>query len=135
MQNNSRDGEFRRRGTMTVAVTDGSMASAYLTRTEDLFAKQRGARVEDIRPTVASKLRITVSAADFIRRGRRKVVPSWLMENIVRLFIEAAQAELRAIEHDIEIARQIGMDPRDDALVAAKTRAASLVKILEEGKL
>lgn len=135
MRVTKRDGEFCRQGKMAVAANDGSMASAYLSRAEDLIAKQRQQPVDVVRPAIASKLKITVSAAEFIRRGRRKIVPAWLMDGIVSLFIEAAQAELRAIEHEIEIARQIGLDPRDDALIAAKTRAASLVRILEEGKL
>jgi hypothetical protein len=124
-------GEDFRQGAMGAALKDGVVASKYLARTENLIAERAHKRVEDIRPGVASKLRITASAAHFIRRGRRKIVPSWLMDKIIALFIETAQAELRAIEHEIEVARQIGLDPRDDALLAAKTRAASLVAILE----
>lgn len=130
MKTTKGDGDFRR-VRMSAAVSDGEVASFYLVKTERMIAKQRDRTVEDVRPVVARSLKITASAADFIRRNRRKVVPSWLKENIVALFIETAQAELRAIENEILIARQIGLGNNDGALVAARARAAALVEILD----
>lgn len=125
-----RDGE-KRRGAMAAAASDRLIASNYLKRTEDLFARQRCQTLEEVRPFVAGKLSISVSAAEFIRRMRRQIVPSWLKERIVALFIEAAQAELRAIEHEIDVARQIGLGNHDGKLVAARSRAAQLVQLLD----
>jgi hypothetical protein len=124
------DGEIRR-GAMAAAASDRLIASNYLKRAEDLFARQRCQTVEEVRPFVAGKLSISVSAAEFIRRMRRQIVPSWLKERIVLLFIEAAQAELRAIEHEIEVARQIGLGNGDGKLIAARARATALVDLLD----
>jgi hypothetical protein len=125
-----RDGDFRQ-GAMIAAVSDRQVASLYLAKTEDLIARQKKRTVEEVRPVVARSLKITASAADFIRRNRRKVVPSWLKENIVALFIDTAQAELRAIENEIQIARQVGLGNSDGKLIAARARAAALVDILD----
>ena len=125
------EGGESRHGAMTAAVNDGTAASAYLTRAENLIAKQKGRTVDSVRPAIAAGLKITVSAAHFIRRGRRKVVPSWLKQNIIALFIKAAQDELAAITHEIEVARQIGLGNGDDALIEAKARAAALIGLLD----
>lgn len=126
-----KDGDFRQ-GVMVAATTDHLIASRYLKRAENLYAKQQGKRIEDVRPEVASKLTITPDALAFIRRERRKNVPSWLKDSIVCLFIEVAQAELRAIEHEIEVARQIGLSGSDGRLVKARARAKGLFHLLEE---
>jgi len=116
---------------MRAAVNDGAVARQYLARTEDLIADQKGRTVEDIRPSVASALKITASAVHLIRRGRRKEIPSWLMDKIVGLFIETAQNEMRALEHEIEVARRLGLDHRDGTISAAKARAAAILRVLE----
>lgn len=125
-----RDGQIGQ-GAMAAAASDRLIASRYLTRAEDLLAGQRKRTVEDNRPYVARALRISASTVHNIRRARRKIVPGWLKEKIVGLFIEAAQAELMAIEHEIEVARQIGLGNGDGALIAARARAANLVSILD----
>jgi hypothetical protein len=130
MQNTIGDGEVRQ-GSMLATVSDSQIAKTYIARTEDMIARREQRRVAEVRPSVARKLSVTASSLDLIRRGRRKIIPAWLKTKIVALFIETAQAELRAIEYEIEVARQIGLDPRDGALVAARTRAAALISILE----
>jgi hypothetical protein len=130
MQNTIGDGEFRQ-GSMLATVSDSQIAKEYIARTEDMIARREHSRVVDIRPSVARKLTVSASSLDLIRRGRRKIIPAWLKTKIIALFIETAQAELRALEHEITTAIQIGLDPRDGALVAAKARAAALISILE----
>ena len=116
---------------MSAAASDCMVASTYLTRAERLLAQQAGRSVEGNRPNVARRLSVTVSACADIRRRRRQSIPGWLKEKIISLFIEAAQAELRAIEHEILVARQIGLGNSDGALIAARARAAALVDILD----
>lgn len=123
-------GEIRQ-GAMIAAATDREVASAYLRRTEDLLSRQAGQSIDGVRPAIARRLEVSVSALQFIRRKRRKIVPGWLKERIVALFIEAAQKELRAIEHEIEVARQIGLGNSDGRLVKARSRAADLLQIIE----
>jgi hypothetical protein len=125
-----RDGDVRR-GAMVAAASDRLIASTYLTRAENLLARQNQRTVEENRPLIARKLDISISACDFIRRQRRKIVPAWLKDKIIRLFIQAAQAELAAIEHEIEVARQIGLGNGDGALIAARARASALITILD----
>lgn len=131
MENANRGGEFRQ-GAMIAATTDQAIASDYLTRAENLIAVQRKRTVEENRPAIARALEVSVTALERIRHKRRKMVPGWLKDKIVRLFIEAAQAELRALENEIFVARQIGVGNSDGALIEARTRAAALVKILDD---
>ena len=117
---------------MSAAATDRLIASSYLTRAEDLLAKQSKRSVEDNRPHIARTLRISSATVRNIRRARRQTVPGWLKEKIIGLFVDAAQAELRAIQNEIDIARQIGLGNHDSKLVAARARAAALVEILDD---
>jgi hypothetical protein len=130
VSNAERDGEIRR-GAMGAAASDRLIASNYLTRAEDLLSRQTRQTIEENRPLVAHKLAISESACDFIRRQRRKIVPAWLKERIVNLFIQVAQAELRAIENEIATARQIGLGNGDGKLIAARARASALITILD----
>lgn len=124
------DGEYRQ-GAMVAATSDVTVASRYLESLEDLNANQKGVTVEDNRPSIARALNISVSSVHNLRRHRRKSVPSWLRDKIVSLFIEVAQNEIRLLEHEIAVAKQVGMDPRDGALVAACARAAALHALLQ----
>lgn len=130
MKNTMGNGEIRR-GAMIAAVSDHQVASLYLVKTEELVARQKNSSPKDVRAAIARSLKISASAMDFIRRQRRKVVPASLKESIVSLFIETAQAELRAIEHEIDIARQIGLGNGDGSLIEARTRAAHLLGLID----
>jgi hypothetical protein len=125
-----RDGDFRQ-GAMAAAASDRMVASDYLTRAENLLAGQASRSVENNRPHVARVLRVSEATCSNIRRGRRQIIPAWLKENIISLFIHAAEAELRAIENEIDVARQIGLGNGDSKLVEARARAANLVRVLE----
>lgn len=128
--NAKRDGDFPQ-VKMSAAASDCMVASTYLTRAESLLAQQTGRTVESNRPNVARRLSVTVSACADIRRRRRQSIPAWLKEKIIALFIDTAQAELRAIENEIAIARQIGLGNGDGKLIAARARASALVSILD----
>lgn len=130
MSNAKRDGE-NRRGAMGAAVSDQIVARDYLSRAEALLAGRARRTVEANRPAVARTLTISVTAVERIRHMRRQIIPAWLKEKIISLFIDAAQAELRAIEHEIEVARQIGLGNGDSKLIEARARAATLVRILD----
>jgi hypothetical protein len=117
---------------MGAAACDRSLASSYLARSEDLLARRSKRIVEEVRPQIASRLSISASAYDLIRRQRRKIVPGWLRDKIVCVFIEVAQAELMALEHELEIARQIGLGNGDGQLIAARARASALVDLLDD---
>jgi hypothetical protein len=126
-----RGGDFRQ-GAMTSAASDQTIASDYLIRAEKILAVRQGCTVEENRPAIARALDVSVTSVERIRHKRRKVIAAWLKDKIVNLFIEAAQAELRSLTHDIEIARQIGLGNGDGALIEARARAQALVKILDD---
>ena len=129
--NAKRDGEFRQ-GAMSAAALDRDIASKYLARAEDMLAARRKVSVEENRSSVARTLRVSASTVRNIRYSRLNVVAGWLKENIISLFIDAAQAELVAIEHEIQIARQVGAGNSDGALNKIRDRAAAIVAILDE---
>lgn len=131
MKNANGGGDFRR-GAMIAAATDQLIASDYLTKAESLRAAQSRRTVEENRPAIARALDISVTSIERIRHRKRKTVPAWLKERIVHLFIQAAQDELKALQHAVDIARQIGLGNGDSALIEARARAADLVRILDD---
>ncbi len=131
MSTYQQDGEFRR-GAMVAASTDAERASTRLGLLEDLTARRKGETVEGNRPSIARQLNTSVSAVDFIRRKRRKIIPSWLQDRIRVKLIEVLQAELRELEHDRDLYRQVGGDPRADDFCAVVTAIRDARTLLEK---
>lgn len=106
-------------------MSDTGAASEMLVRLEALEARKANVTVIDNRSKLAARLKTTAGTLANIRKERRKTIPAWLMRNIGERLIVALQSEIRALEHEIENARQIGLDPRDDAFSAAEASLAS----------
>lgn len=114
------------------AASDVRQASEMIVRLEDGMAKRLRGRVEDVRPKVARALKTSVSTVANLRRQRRKSVPSFLKEAIVRLLITELQTEISELAHQLEIHRQIGADHRDDAFAEVEAAIAVARQILTE---
>jgi hypothetical protein len=93
-----------------------------LARIEDLEARRSGRPVLKVRGTVAQRLHAGAGTLANIRKQRRKTIPAWLMKNLGEHLVETLQSEIRALEHEIATARQIGLDHRDDASPAPAVR-------------
>jgi hypothetical protein len=103
-------------------------ASADVIRTRDMLvrleiveADRAGISIEEIRPILARKIRMSIGSLANIRRpGRRKSVSSTETGIIRAALISALQHVHRAIEHEIHLHIQAGADPRDDNLAMAQ---------------
>jgi transposase-like protein len=103
------------------AIADIETASRFARVVEDSEAVRLGIQVRAARKSVARRLGVAPGTLKNLRSLRAKVVPNWLMVRIRAEFINVLQAEIRRLEHQITIARQIGLDHRDDDLAAAET--------------
>lgn len=99
-----------------------------LTLAEDTGARRKGFTVERMRGKFAVMLQVPAKTLLHIRNQRRKSVPQFLMFGIRNILIDVLQAEIRALEHEIQIARQIGLDCRDDDF----EKAAASIEVARE---
>lgn len=116
------DGQIDRRAMN--ATVDIATASRFVATIEDVEARRLGVNTIEARRAVASRCGIAPGTLENLRRERAKVVPHWIMARVRAAFIAILQSEIQRLEHDITIARQVGLDDRDDDLAAA---AAQLV--------
>ncbi|CCE05804.1 hypothetical protein BRAS3843_1480035 [Bradyrhizobium sp. STM 3843] len=79
----------------------------------------------------ANKLAVSVKTLRLIRQKRRKTVPHFLMAGIRAVMIEVLQAEIRSLQHEIDISNQIGLDHREDAFAEAAAAIEAARKLLE----
>jgi hypothetical protein len=98
---------------------------------EDQEARRLGVPVTLARARVADRLGVAPGTLENLRRLRTKIVPNWLMNRIRAEFIAVLQSEIQRLEHEIQIARQTGMDHRDDDLAKAEAQLAAAKEILE----
>ena len=113
------------------AITDVDAAQQFARSLEDREARRLGVSISEARRKVARSISASPGFLENLRRGRIKKIPSWTMQKIREAFIAALQAEVRRLEHEIHLARQTGIDPRDDDLVAAETQIEAAKKILD----
>ncbi len=121
-----RDGEFVQMN----AVSDIEAVHRFARAIEDAEAKRLGVRVSEARRSLASRLRTSPGTLEGIRRLRTKVVPHWLMARIKAEFVALLQSEITRMEHEISIARQVGLHHSDNALQEAEAQMAAAKEIL-----
>ena len=122
---------------VTAFVRDIPHASRMLEIAETIRARQTGLSEGDVRSRFANKLAVSVKTLRLIRTKRRKTVPHFLMAGIRAVMIEVLQAEIRSLQHEIDIAEQVGLDHREDAFaeaVAALDVARKLLERAVEGR-
>lgn len=111
-------------------MTDISTVNHLARRIEDVESLRLGIRVPQARARIASRLGVSPGTLENFRRLRTKVVPSWLMNKLRAEFVAVLQSEISRLEHEIQLSRQTGMDPRDDVLAAAQAQLAAAKEIL-----
>jgi hypothetical protein len=108
------------RGKAVSATADVQTASGMLSRIEAIEG----------RPHLAKRLRASPGTLENLRRLRLKTVPSWLMDRLRAELVAVLSNEVRKLEHEIHIHRQIGSRHSDDDLRAAEAQIAAAKKIL-----
>ena len=115
------------------AIADVETASRFARVVEDNEAHRLGIQVRAARKAVARRLGVAPGTLRNLRSLRAKVVPNWLMARIRAEFINVLQSEIGRLEHEIAVARQVGMDPREDALAAAEAQICEARALLKGG--
>lgn len=125
-----RDGEFVQMN----AAADIATANRFVEVIENAEAKRRGIRVGEARPIVARRLGASPGTLEGIRRLRTKIVPNWLMARIKAQFVSVLQDEIARLEHEITVAKQIGLHHSEDDLQAAEAQMVAAKEILRAAR-
>ena len=112
-------------------VGDVPRASRMLTLLEDTEARRKRVTINEARTGIARVLRVAPKTLLNIRKQRRKAVENSLLTGIRDHLIAVLQLEIAEFEHQIHIARQIGVDCRDDLFQEAAASIAAAKEILE----
>jgi hypothetical protein len=98
---------------------------------EEREARKSGVPVKQARAIVARKVGATPAAIEHVARGRAKRIPADLFARLRNYFIRELSSEIAAAQHQLEVARQCGMDPRCPEMAALEAGAAAARKLME----
>ena len=113
------------------AMSDVAAINRFAKVLEDSEARKLGIRTTAARERIAGRLGVAPGTLENIRRLRTKIVPNWLMNKVRLELVAVLQSEIRRLEHEIHLARQIGSDHRDSSLHEAEAQLTAARKILE----
>ena len=123
----TRDGRFDMN-----AISDVATVNRLARAIEDQEARRLAIPVTLARMRVANRIGVAPGTLENLRRLRTKIVPNWLMNRLRAEFILVLQSEIQRLEHEIHIARQTGVDHRDDMLASAETQLQTARQIFDE---
>jgi DNA-binding transcriptional regulator YdaS (Cro superfamily) len=101
-------------------------------RAEDLEARRKQQTVRDARTGLARRIGVTAATLRNVRKRRRQVIPAWMMTAIRRVLVEVLSAEIRALDHELQLHLATSSDHRSHALDEAQARLAEARAIFEE---
>lgn len=107
-------------GRMSTAAATSDRAADWARRLEDRRASRTGC-LKAARIALARETGVPAGTFENFRRNRIKQVATWISERLRAAVIRELEAEVRALEHELQILRQTGADPREgeiDAVVA-----------------
>jgi transposase-like protein len=115
--------------TMT-SVSYVEKARAWSRTLEDREASRSHQPIKQCRPTVARKTGIAPGTLANLRNGRLKAVSVHVYERLRASVEQELVSEMKALEHELQTLRQIGLDPREaevEQVVAHLQAARSLL--------
>lgn len=83
------------------------------------------------RKAVARKAGIPPGAVEHIERGRAKRIGRRVYEALRGLVLRELEREIAALEHEIAVARQCGMDAREEQICAVDSHLVAARKAME----
>jgi len=95
---------------------------------EEREARRSGVSLDDARSAVARKTGVPEGKLYSLRRNRLKDIARHILLRLGEGVMRELQAELRHVEHDLQILRQIGADPSGGEVLSL---LASRAKIRE----
>lgn len=100
-----------REGQKVSAVSDVNLARDWAEILEAREARRAGVSIDDARPIVSRKTGVPEGKLYSLRRNRLKDIARHILLRLGEGVLHELQAELRHVEHDLQILRQIGADP------------------------
>lgn len=88
--------------------SDLALAEDWASILEDREASRSGGTISQARPAVARKTGVPEGKLYSLRRKRLKSVTRGILAGLGGALIDELQAELRRVQHDLEICNQIG---------------------------
>ena len=114
------------------AAADVAVAKRLLGRLEDGEARAKGLPKEEVRRSLARRMRVLPGTLRNIRKNRVKSIPHWMMVRIRAELIAVLQHEANRIQHEIHLARQTGVDHRENNLAKAEAQLVEAQAILRD---
>lgn len=112
-------------------------STAYLERArnwgrtlEDREAARTGQPINDARQSVARKVGVAAGTLETLRCGRLKAVAVHVYERLRSAVAADLAAEIKRLEHELELTRQAGVDPRSVEISEVETHLAAARKAL-----
>jgi hypothetical protein len=118
---------------MSVSTFDDAV-KADLERLESLRAERGHTTRGFVRAAIARETKVAAGTMENIRRGRLKGVRGWVAMAIRAALVREVQRQLGALEHELEILRRSGVDPRNNEFQAVATDAAAIRGLAEQMK-
>lgn len=97
---------------MRTASETVQQAAGWSRRLEELEARRNDLPLEDARPIAARKVGVAPGTFERLRNGRLKAIAVHVWERLQAAIYRELQAEMRQLEHELQIIRQSGVDPR-----------------------
>lgn len=105
-------------------------AREYARRLEDREAARSGLTIQAARGVVARHLRIAPGTLENLRNGRLKSVAAHLFARLRERVEHEIIAEIQALEHELQLARTSGVDPRSNEIAAAEAALSQARKLM-----
>lgn len=114
------------------AAANAELAQEWAERMERRESARSGLPLKEARPIVARRIGVAPGTLENLRRGRIKDPRKSLFDRLKSAMVRELEAEMRAHEHEIQILKQIGEDPRGDAFAEVETRLSEIREVLAE---
>lgn len=118
----SNGGDFRRRG--QGSMRENILARSLVERLERFELERGGGNRKEARRRVARQVGVGPATIENIWRGRVKDPRSSLLSKLVAAVINATQRQIQFLEHELQVARRIGLPPGDDVIIEVETHIA-----------
>lgn len=108
-------------------------AARWARRLEDTTSASHGVPVTQARTMVARLVGVSAGTLENLRKGRLKAVSVHVYDRLCAGMIRGLEAEMRHLEHELQILRQSGVDPRDSQISEAEADLAKVRRALSLG--
>jgi len=109
-----------------------TMARDWARRIEDRESARSGHSVATARKAVARKIGVAPGTLENLRKGRVKRITAFVYERLRAAVIRELEQEIKRAGHELEVARQCGLDPRSADMAALETAMAQVKELMGE---